>query len=126
MVGHSNVEINFLHKTFANGSSANIKLSKTQLSKMVQFGGFLGRLLGSLLKTGWPLMKNVLKPLAKSVLISLGLTVAAATNSAIQKKVFGSDVTTLTILNAEMGDIKYRIQKCRNGRYMIWFIDKRC
>ena len=117
MVGHSNVEINFLHKTFANGSSANIKLSKTQLSKMVQFGGFLGRLLGSLLKTGLLLMKNVLKPLAKSVLISLELTVAAATtNSAIQKNVFGSDMTTLTISNAEMGDIKYEIQKCRNGR----------
>ena len=36
---------------------------------MIQSGGFLGKLLGSLLKTGLPLMKNVIKPLAKSVLI---------------------------------------------------------
>ena len=55
-----------------------IKLSKTQLSKMRQLGGFLGRLVGPLLKTGLPLMKNVIKPLAKSVLIPLGLTVVAS------------------------------------------------
>ena len=46
---------------------------------MIQSGGFLGRLLGPLLKTGLPLMKSVIKPLAKSVLIPLGLTVAAST-----------------------------------------------
>ena len=45
-----------------------IKFLKTQLSKIVQSGGFLGRPLGPLLKTSLPLMKNVLKPLAKSVL----------------------------------------------------------
>ena len=45
---------------------------------MVQSGGFLCRLFGSLLKTGLPLMKNVIKPLAKSVLIPLGLTAAAS------------------------------------------------
>ena len=49
--------------------------------------GFLGRLLGPLLKTGLPLMGNVLKPLAKKVLTLLGLTAAAsATNAAIHKK----------------------------------------
>ena len=58
--------------------STDIKLSKTQLSKMIQSGGFLGRLLGPLLKTGLPLIKNVIKPLSKSVLIPLGLTLAAA------------------------------------------------
>ena len=91
VVGDSNDENNFLHKllltntqvsklrkAFANNSSANIKLSKTQLHKIGQSGGFLGRLLGPLLKTGLPLMKNVLKPLAKSVLIPLGLTAAAS------------------------------------------------
>ena len=41
---------------------------------MFQSGRFLGRLLGPLLKTGLPLRKNVLKPLAKSFLIPLGLT----------------------------------------------------
>ena len=48
----------------SDGSSANIKLSKTQLHKIGQSGGFLGRILGPLLKTGMPLIKNVLKPLA--------------------------------------------------------------
>ena len=41
---------------------------------MIQSGGFLGRLLGPLLKTGLPLMKNVIKPFAKSVLVPLGVT----------------------------------------------------
>ena len=60
---------------------------KTQLSKMIQSGEFLGRLLGPLLKTGLPLMKNVIKPLAKSVLIPLGLTAAAsAADTGIHKK----------------------------------------
>ena len=64
-----------------------INLSKTQLSKMMQSGGFLGRLLGPLLKTGLPLIKNVIKPLAKSVLIPLGLTAAAsAADAGIHKK----------------------------------------
>ena len=49
---------------------------------MIQSGGFLGRLLGPLLKTGLPLIKNVTKPLAKSVLIPLGLTAAASSADA--------------------------------------------
>ena len=56
---------------------------------MIQSGGFLGRLLCPLLKTGLPLIKNVIKPLAKSVLISLGLTaaaVAAAADAGIHRK----------------------------------------
>ena len=50
----TNTQVLKLHKTFANGSSANIKLSKTQLHKIGQSGGFLGRLLGSLLEIGLP------------------------------------------------------------------------
>ena len=54
---------------------------------MVQLEGFLDRLLGPLLKTNLSLMKNVLKPSTKSVLILLRLTaVASATDTAIQKK----------------------------------------
>ena len=76
-----------LWKAFANNSSAHLKLSKTQLSKMIQSGGFLGRLLGPLLKTGLPLIKNVIKPLGKDVLIPLGLTAAAsAADAGIHKK----------------------------------------
>ena len=59
-------QVSSLRKSFANNSSADIKLSKTQLSKMIQSGGFLSRLLRPLLKTGLPLMKSVIKPLAKS------------------------------------------------------------
>ena len=108
VVGDSNDENNFLHKllltntqvsklrkAFANSSSANVILSKTQLHKIGQSGGFLGRPLGPLLKTGLPLIGNVLKPLAKSVLIPLGLTAAAsATGATIHKKMFGSGFTT--------------------------------
>ena len=100
MVGNSNDNTNFPHelsltnrqvenicKAFANHLLTDIKLSKTQLSKMIQSGGFLGRLLGPLLKTGLPLMKSVIKPLAKSVLIPLGLTAAAsAPDAGIHKK----------------------------------------
>ena len=83
----TNTQVSNLCKAFANNSSANIKLSKTQLSKMIQSGGFLGKLLGPLLKTGLPLIKNVITPLAKSVLIPLGLTVAAsAADAGIHKK----------------------------------------
>ena len=64
------------HKAFADKSSNDIKLSKTQISKMMQSGGFLGRLLCQMLKSGLLLMKNVIKPLAKSVLILLRLTAA--------------------------------------------------
>ena len=65
-----------------------IKLTKTQLSKMIQLGRFLGRLLGPLLKTGLPLIKNVIKPLAKSVLIPLGLTAAVSdADAGIHKKI---------------------------------------
>ena len=101
-----NTQVSNLRKAFANGSSANIKLSKTQLHKIGQSGGFLGRLLGPLLKTGLPLIGNVLKPLAKSVLIPLGLTApASATGAAIHRKMFGSGNTTLIISNKEMNNI---------------------
>ena len=96
MIGNSDDEINFPHKLFltnrqvtnlrkdfANNSSNDFKLSKTQLSKMMQSTG----LLGTLLKTAQPLMKNVTKPLTKSVLIPLGLPAAAsAADAGIHKK----------------------------------------
>ena len=60
-----------LRKAFTNYLSTDIKLSKTQISKMIQAGEFLGRLLGPLLKAGLSLIKNVIQPLTKSVLIPL-------------------------------------------------------
>ena len=100
MIGDSNDKGNFPHellltnrkvssisKAFANNSSVDIKFSKAQLSKMIQSGGFLGKLLGPLLKTGLPLMKSVNTPLAKSVFIPLGLIAAAsAADAGIHKK----------------------------------------
>ena len=98
----TNRQVLNLRKAFANNSSANIKLSKTQLSKMIQSGGFLSRLLGPLLKTGLPLISNVIKTLAKSVLIPLGLTADAG----IHKKVLESGNTTaLIISDDEINDI---------------------
>ena len=99
-IGNCNDETNFPHKllltnrqitnhckSFANNSSVNIRVSKTQLTKIVQSGGFLGRLLGPLLKAGLLLMKNVHQPLAKSVSIPLGLAaVASAADAGIHKK----------------------------------------
>ena len=65
----TNTQVLRLCKAFGNGSSANIKSSKTELHKIGQSGGFLGRFLGPLLKTGLPLLGNVLKQLAKSVVV---------------------------------------------------------
>ena len=71
-------------------NTVNAKISDSQLNKLksaVKNNGFLGKLLGPLLKTGLPLIKNVIKPLAKSVLIPLGLTAAtSAADAGIQKK----------------------------------------
>ena len=78
----TNRQVESIRKAFANHLSTDIKLSKPQLSKMIQSGGFLGRLLGPLLKTGLPLMKSVIKALAKSVLIPLGLTTGASASDA--------------------------------------------
>ena len=107
-------------KAFANGSSGNIKLSKTQLPKIGQSGGFLGRLLEPLLKTGLFLMKNVLKSLAKSVLIPLGLIVAtSATNAVIHKKMFGPSTTTSIISNEKMNDIVKIIKSLEESGLLI-------
>ena len=73
-----NRQISNICKAFSNNSSVDINFSKTQLSKMIQSGGYLGKLLGPLLKTGLPLIKNVITSLAKSALIPLGLTAAAS------------------------------------------------
>ena len=65
----TNRQVSSISKACANNSSVDIKFSKAQLSKMIQSGGFLGKLPGPLLKTGLRLMNSVITPLAKSVLI---------------------------------------------------------
>ena len=132
MIGDSNDKGNFPHellltnrqvssirKAFANNSSVDIKLSKTQLSKMIQSGRFLGKLLGPLLKTGLPLIKIVITPLAKSVLIPLGLTPAAsAVDAGIHKEILGSGNTTLIISNNDMEDL-IKIVKSLEGSGLL-------
>ena len=113
----TNKQVANLCKAFANHLSTDIKLSKTQLSKMIQSGGFLGRLLGPLLKTGLPIIKYVIKPLAKSVLIPLGLTAAAsAADAGIHKKILGTghNTTILIISNNEIEDIIKIVKSLEN------------
>ena len=99
-IGDSNDENNFPHKVllastqvsrlrkaFAKHSSANLELSKIQLHKIGQPEGFLGRILGPILKTGLSLIGKLLKPITKSVLIPLRLMAApSATDVAIEEK----------------------------------------
>ena len=114
MIGDSNDKGNFPHellltdrqvsrirKAFANNSSIDVKFPKIQLSEMIQSGGFLGKLLGPLLKAGLPLIKNVITPLAKSVLIPA----ASAADAGIHKKILGSGNTTLIISNKDIEDL---------------------
>ena len=116
----TNTQISKRRKAFQNNSSANIKLSKPQLYKIRQLGGFLGKTLGPLLKTELHLIGNVLKPLATSVLIPLELTAAAAaaTDAAIHKKMFGSAFTTLIISNVERNDVT-KIVKSLKGSGLL-------
>ena len=97
---------------------------------MIQSGGFLVRLLGPLLKTLLPFIKNVIKPLPKGVLIPLGLTAAAAAaDTRIHKKILGSckrplDLalpknTTLIISNDEMKDIIEMVKSLKDSGLLL-------
>ena len=129
MVGNSNDNTNFPHelllknrqvanirKGFAKNTSTDIKLSKTQLSKMIQSGGFLGNLLG---KLAGPLMK-VAMPLAKNILAPLGLPAAmSAIDVSIKKKMLGSGATTLIISNDEMDDILKIVKSLEDSNVLL-------
>ena len=116
----TNTQVSRLRKAFQNNSSADIKLLKTQLHKIVLSGEFLGRLSEPSLKAGLPLIGNVLKRLAKSVLIPLELTTAAsATDVAIHKKMFWSGFTTLITSNEEMEGIMKKIKYLKESGLLI-------
>ena len=72
-----------------------------------------------------PLIKNVLKLLAKSVLIPLGLIAAAATDAATYKNIFWSGMTTLTILNEEMNDIMKIVKSLEESGVLIKSVSKK-
>ena len=91
-----------LRSAFNNNMSTDLKLSKVQISKIIQSGGFLESLLSQL---AGPLMKVVV-PLAKNILAPLGMTTAAsAVDAGIQKKIHGSGATSLIISKEEMNNI---------------------
>ena len=90
------------------------------MHKTEQSRGFLGRLLRPLLKTGLELIGNLLKPLSKTAVIPLGLTAtASATDAAIDKKMFGSDTTTLIISNVEMNDVMKIVKSLEESGLLI-------
>ena len=108
-----------LRNALNNNSATDIKLSKAQIKKLIQSGGFLGKLS----KLAGPLMK-VAMPLAKNVLVSLGLTAAmSATDGSIQKKIHGSGVK-LIIEQEDMKDIMKIIKALENSGILLKGISK--
>ena len=110
-----------LRIAFNNNMSTDLKFSKTQISKIIRSGGFLGSLLsklaGSLMKVAIPLAKNVLAP--------LGITAAAsAIDAGIQKKIHGSGTTTLIISNEEMNDIMKIVQALEDSNILLKGVTK--
>ena len=90
---------------------------------MIQSGGFLSRLLGPLLKTGLPLIWNIIKPLPKSISIPLELTAAAAAaaDAGLHKKSLGSgnNKTPLIISNDETEDIMKIVKSLEDSGLLL-------
>ena len=104
-----------LRNAINNNSATDIKLSKAQIKKIIQSGGFLGKLLSKLVG---PLMKVAL-PLAKNVLAPLGLTAAmSAIDGSIQKKIHGSGVK-LIIEQEDMEGIMKIIKALENSGILL-------
>ena len=98
-----------LRNAINNNLATDIKLSKAQIKKLIQSGGFLGKLAGPLMKVAMPLAKNVLAP--------LGLTAAMpAIDGSIQKKIHGSGVK-LIIEQEDMNDIMKIIEALENSGF---------
>ena len=142
--GDFNRETNFLHKllltnrqvlrlrkTFANKPSSNIKWSKTKLSKIVQLGGFIGRIFGPLLKACLTLMKNLLKPLIKSFnTIRINSSISSRCRNTWKTLGLGvclldlAKQTTSVILNKEMDDIMKIFKSLRDSGLLIKGVSK--
>ena len=104
-----------LRNAFNNNISTELKLSKAQISKIIQSDGFLGSLLS---KLAGPLMK-VAVPLAKNILAPLGITAAASAIDAGIQKIHGSGTTTLIISNEEMNDIMKIVQALEDSNILL-------
>ena len=110
-----------LRNAFSNNMSTDLKLSKAQISKIIQSGGFLGslfsKLVGALMKVAIPLAKDVLDP--------LGITAAASEiDTGIQKKIHGSGTTTLIISNEEMNDMMKIVQALEDSNILLKGVTK--
>ena len=109
-----------LRNAVDNNSATDIKLSKTQIKKLIRSGGFLGKLLS---KLAGPLMRVAL-PLAKNILAPLGLTAAlSAIDGSIQKKIHGSGVK-LIIEQEDMNDIMKIIKALENSGILLKGVSK--
>ena len=105
-----------LRNAFNNNMSTHIKLSKAQITKIIQSAGFLGSLLS---KLAGPLMK-VAVLVAKNIVAPLGITAAAsAIDAGIKKKIHGSRTTTLLISNEEMNDVIKIIQSLEDSNILL-------
>ena len=110
-----------LRNAIENNMSTDIKLSKAQISKIIQSGRFLQSLLSKLYR---PLMK-VAVPSAKNILAPLGITAAASANDgAIQKKMHGSGATTLITPNEELNDIMKIVQTLEASNILLKGVTK--
>ena len=109
-----------LRNAINNNLATDIKLSKAQIKKLIQSGGFLGKLLS---KLAGPLM-NAAMPLAKNVLAPLGSTAAmSAIDGSIQKKIHGSGVK-LIIEQEDMNDIMKIIEALENSDILLKGVTK--
>ena len=110
-----------LRNAIKNNLQTDIKLSKAQIPKIIQSSGFLGKILGPLLKTELPLLKLV----KKTPLGLLGLTAAiSAIDAGVQKKIYGSGTTTLVISNEEMNDIMKIVQALEDSNILLKVVTK--
>ena len=139
MISNTANEVNFLHKsvltngkipslckTFTYNLSANMKLSTTHFSKKIHVGECPGINIGTLMKAGLPLIKNIIKPLAKSLPVPLRLTAAAPPpDASFLQIILVSRTTPLTISNKEKEDIKKIIRYFEEFDLLIHYVSKR-
>ena len=110
-----------LRNAFNNNMSTDLKLCKAQISKIIQYGRFLGSLLSKLAD---PLMKVAIV-LAKNVLAPLRITAAAsAINARIEKKIHGSGSKILIISNEKMNDIMKIVQALEDSNILLKGVTK--
>ena len=110
----TNRQVSNLRKALAYNLSTDTKLSKIQLSKMIQSGRFLSEFLGPILKTGSVLMKKIFQSLAQGVLARL-IAVTLVADAGVHKKILGSGSTTLIISNEEMEDIMKTVKSLEDS-----------